>query len=83
MKLFTAALLLVSLVLIAHGGEGLYHAAANRQPVAVTCSQLVQQRPRALWLRVSGCDMEDSSTAETVLKLSKESSSLGDFLQLL
>jgi hypothetical protein len=45
-------------VLIAHGGEGLYHAATNRQPVAVTCSQLVQQRPRALWLRVSGCDID-------------------------
>lgn len=58
MKLLTAALLLVSLVLIAHGGEGLYHAATNRQPVAVTCSQLVQQRPRALWLRVSGCDID-------------------------
>ena len=58
MKLLTAALLLVSLVLLAHGGEGLYHAATNRQPVAVTCNQLVQQRPRALWLRVSGCDID-------------------------
>jgi hypothetical protein len=58
MKLLTAALLLVSLVFLAHGGEGLYHAATNRQPVAVTCNQLVQQRPRALWLRVSGCDID-------------------------
>lgn len=58
MKLVTAALLLVSLVLLAHGGEGLYHAATNRQPVALTCNQLVQQRPRAMWLRVSGCDID-------------------------
>lgn len=58
MKLLTAALLLVSLVCLAHGGEGLYHAATNRQPVAVTCHQLQQQRPRALWLRVSGCDID-------------------------
>jgi hypothetical protein len=58
MKLLTAALLLVSLVLLAHGGDGLYHAATNRQPVALTCNQLVQQRPRALWLRVSGCDID-------------------------
>jgi hypothetical protein len=58
MKPLTAALLLVSLVLLAHGGEGLYHAATNRQPVAVTCHQLAQQRPRALWLRVSGCNID-------------------------
>jgi len=58
MKLLTAAVLLVSLVFLAHGGEGLYRAATNRQPVAVTCDHLVQQRPRALWLRVSGCDID-------------------------
>jgi hypothetical protein len=58
MKLFTAALLLVSLVFLAHGGEALYHAATNRQPVIVTCDQFVRQRPNALWLRVTGCDAD-------------------------
>jgi hypothetical protein len=58
MKLFTAALLLVSLVFLAHGGEALYHAATNRQPVLVTCDQFVRQRPHALWLRVTGCDVD-------------------------
>ena len=58
MKLFTAALLLVSLLFLAHGGEALYHAAINRQPVVVTCDQFVRQRPTALWLRVAGCDID-------------------------
>jgi hypothetical protein len=57
-KLFTAALLLVSLLFLAHGGEALYHAATNRQPVVVTCDQFVRQRPNALWLRVAGCDID-------------------------
>jgi hypothetical protein len=58
MKLFTAALLLVGLVFLAHGGEALYHAAMNRQPVIVTCDQFVRQRPTALWLRVTGCGID-------------------------
>jgi hypothetical protein len=58
MKLFTAALLLFSLVFLAHGGEALYYAAINRQPVVVTCDQFIRQRPNALWLRVTGCDID-------------------------
>jgi hypothetical protein len=58
MNLLTAAMLLISLLFLAHGSGGLYHAATNRQPVAVTCNQLMQQRPGALWLRVSGCDID-------------------------
>jgi len=58
MKLFTAALLLVSLVFLAHGGEALYYAATNRQPVIVPCDQFARQRPSALWLRVTGCDVD-------------------------
>lgn len=58
MKLLTAALLLASLVFLVHGGEALYHAAVNRQPVTVTCDQFVRQRPSALWLRVTGCDID-------------------------
>jgi hypothetical protein len=55
MKLLKIACLLLSLPLIAIGGEGLYHAARNRQPVVLTCEQYVQNPPRALWLRISGC----------------------------
>jgi hypothetical protein len=58
MKPFTVARLLVGLVFLAHGGEALYHAATNRQPEIVTCEQLVKQRPNALWLRVTGCDVD-------------------------
>jgi hypothetical protein len=58
MQLVTAALLLISLVFLAHGGEALYHAAVNRQPISISCEQLVQQRPRGLWLRVSGCNVD-------------------------
>jgi hypothetical protein len=59
MKLFTAALLLVSLVFLAHGGEALYHATTNRQPAIVTCDQFVRHPPNALWLRVTGCNVDD------------------------
>jgi len=58
MKLFTAALLLVSLVFFAHGGEALYHAAFNRQPVIVRCDQFFRQRPNALWMRLTECDID-------------------------
>jgi hypothetical protein len=58
MKLVTAALLLVSFLFLAHGGEAFYHAARNRQPVAIACGEFVRQRPRGLWLRVSGCDVD-------------------------
>ena len=57
-KLLPAALLLASLVFLVHGGEALYDAAVNRQPVMVTCDQFVGQRPSALWLRVTGCDID-------------------------
>jgi hypothetical protein len=58
MKLVTAALLLMSLVFLAHGGESLYHAVTNRQLHSVSCEQLVQHRPRELWLRVTGCTVD-------------------------
>ncbi len=58
MKLLTAALALVSLPFLAHGGEALYYAAINRAPVLVSCDQFGRQRPRALWLRVTGCNID-------------------------
>jgi hypothetical protein len=58
MKLLKIAMLLASIPLLAIGGEGIYHAARSRQQIAVTCDQFSGQPPRALWLRVSGCDVD-------------------------
>jgi hypothetical protein len=58
MKLLKIACLLTSVPLAALGGEGLYHVARNRQPVVLTCDQFVQNPPRALWLRITGCDVD-------------------------
>lgn len=58
MRLFKIALLLASLPLLAAGGEGIYHAARNRQQITLTCDEFVRQPPRALWIRVTGCDID-------------------------
>lgn len=55
------ALLAVGIPLLALGGEGLYHAARNRQQVPMSCEQFVRQRPRELWLRLSACDLDYDS----------------------
>lgn len=52
------ALLAVGIPLLALGGEGLYHAARNRQQVPMSCEQFVRQRPPELWLRLSACDLD-------------------------
>src|SRR5688572_7396142 len=51
-------LLLVSLPLLAIGSEGLYHGLRNQQQTTMTCEQYVQSRPRAAWLRLTGCEMD-------------------------
>ena len=58
MKLIKIALLLVSILLLAIGGEGVYHAARSRQQLALTCEQFTGPPPGSLWLRVSGCDID-------------------------
>ena len=57
----TAALVLVGFVLLAHGGEPLYHALRNRQPRTLTCEQFAQGPPSALWLRVTGCNVDEGA----------------------
>ncbi|HXG54341.1 MAG TPA: hypothetical protein VNJ03_03105 [Vicinamibacterales bacterium] len=52
------ALLLISLPLLAHGGEGLYLAARSRAQTHLTCAQFFAQRPRSGWVRVSGCEVD-------------------------
>ena len=51
MKLLKIALLLVSILLLAIGGEGIYHAARSRQQIALTCEQFTGPPPR----RACGC----------------------------
>ena len=60
-RLVTAALVLVGFMLLAHGGEPLYHALKNRQPLTLTCQQFAQQRPSALWLRITGCNVDEGA----------------------
>jgi hypothetical protein len=58
MKLLRIALLLVSILLLVIGGEGIYHAVRSRHQIALTCEQATGQSPRTLWLRVSGCEID-------------------------
>jgi hypothetical protein len=58
MTLLKIALLLGGILLLAVGGEGLFHAARSRQLIALTCEQFVAQPPRTLWVRISGCDID-------------------------
>ena len=60
------ALLLLSLPLLAHGGEGMYYAMRNRQMTTVTCPQVMPSPPpEARWLRVVGCDIDYTHPAVT------------------
>jgi hypothetical protein len=52
------ALLLLSVAFLAHGAEGIYYAARNRQIASVTCPEFMLRRPNAEWLRVVGCDID-------------------------
>jgi len=56
--LLRVVLLLLSIPLLAHGGEGLYGAAGNRQMTTVSCDQFMLTPPKARWLRVTGCDID-------------------------
>jgi hypothetical protein len=58
MKLLKFALLLIGLLLLAMGGEGIYHAARSRQQIALSCEQFTAQPPRTQWIRVSGCEID-------------------------
>lgn len=51
-------LVTVGVVLLAIGVQGLYTLRVSRQPTLTTCDQLVRQQPRAVWLRVTGCEID-------------------------
>ena len=57
----TAALVLVGVMLLAHAGEPLYHALRNREPHTLTCEQFAQGPPSSLWLRITGCNVDEGA----------------------
>jgi hypothetical protein len=59
--LVAAALALAGFAGLAHGGESLYQARTNQQPLTLTCEQFARGRPSALWLRISGCSVDDAA----------------------
>jgi hypothetical protein len=59
--LVRAALALAGLAGLAHGGESLYQARRNQQPLTLTCEQVAREPPSALWLRISGCSVDDAA----------------------
>ena len=52
------ALLVISLPLLAHGVDGLYHAARSQAQVDVSCAQFHRERPASGWLRLTGCEID-------------------------
>jgi hypothetical protein len=52
------ALLLVSVILLAAGGEGLYHVALNRVQRVMTCDRFARERPNVAWVRLTNCDID-------------------------
>ena len=52
------ALLLVSIPLLAHGGERLYLAARSRTQAQIGCEDYLRHRPVSRWLRITGCELD-------------------------
>jgi hypothetical protein len=63
--LYRFALLLLSIPLLAHGGDGISQAVRNRQMTTVTCPQFMLVPPKARWLRVTGCEIDYTRPAIT------------------
>ena len=56
--LIRVALLLVSLPLLTHGIEGLYHAYRSRIQTPLTCEKFLEDRPASGWLRLTACEID-------------------------
>jgi hypothetical protein len=63
--LLRIALLLLSIPLLAHGGDGIYETVRNRQMTTVTCPEFMRSPPTARWLRVIGCEIDYTHPAIT------------------
>ncbi len=52
------ALLIVSIPLLAHGGERLYLGVRSRAQAQVTCDDYFRNLPRSRWVRITGCELD-------------------------
>lgn len=56
--LIRIALLLISIPLLVHGGEGLHLAARSRAQASMSCEEYFRQRPGSGWIRLTGCEVD-------------------------
>ena len=56
--ILNGALLVAGVLLLAYSAEPLYHAARNTEQVTVTCESFAQSPPTALWVRITGCEVD-------------------------
>ena len=56
--LLRAALVLISLPLLLHGGEGLYVALANRAIEQMSCDDYMDLGAPGAWVRITGCELD-------------------------
>jgi hypothetical protein len=56
--ILNGALLVAGVLLLAYSVEPLYHAARNTEQVTVTCDSFAQSPPSALWVRITGCEVD-------------------------
>lgn len=52
------ALLLVSIPLLVHGADGLYHSLRSRSQAVISCEAFARQPPTSHWVRITGCDAD-------------------------
>jgi hypothetical protein len=50
--------LIVGLLLLSLAVPDLYRVLNARQPAVITCEQFARQRPSAVWLRITGCELD-------------------------
>ena len=58
MKLLKSALVLLGLLLLAIGGEGVYQAATSRPQATLPCDEIAREPQRAKWVRITGCSVD-------------------------
>lgn len=63
MRLLKIALLLAGILLLAAGADAIYRSARSGEQVSLTCEQFFRQRPSALWMRVTGCEIDYDNAA--------------------
>ena len=56
--LLRVVLVLISLPLLIHGGEGLYVALTNREVEEISCDDYLDLGSGKAWLRISGCELD-------------------------